>query len=162
PMAAAIVPGTLWSAANDLYFVQNIRLKGIHGLMFVDEVALVSVPDAIQLGWTPDVAPVLSPPVAAPVTPSQRAGFADCIVPPVVLSVDPTGGPLVQTAAQRTTVTIVGTGFASAGPVSVAFGGLAADAVQVNDGATLTCLAPQAAAPGPVTVTVSNSAGTGS
>jgi IPT/TIG domain-containing protein len=161
PAAAAIAPATLLSAATDFYYLQNRRLKGIHSLLFIDEVALVSVPDAIQRGWAPGtVEPVQVPPPPAAATPSP-AIFAECLVPPVILAVDPAGGPIAQTTAERqTAVTIKGSGFAD--PLSVTFGGRPAAAVRVIDGTTITCLAPQGTTPGPVTVTVSSTAGTAS
>jgi hypothetical protein len=158
PAGGGATPSTLWSAATDLYFLQDIRLKGIHSLMFIDEVALVSVPDAIHRGWEPGtVEPVQAPPPPVATAPPP-AVFADCLTPPVVFAVDPTGGPIAQTTAERqTAVTIKGSGFAA--PVNVTFGGRPAAAVRVVDGATITCLAPQATTPGPVAVTVSSAAG---
>ena len=91
--------------------------------------------------------------------PSPPASFADCGVPPVLLAVDPGGGPVAPPPGQPTSVTITGSGFIVAGPVSVTFGNLAATAVQVVNATTLTCNAPQAKAPGLVTLTVTTSAG---
>jgi hypothetical protein len=59
------------------------RLKGIHSLLAIDEVALVSVPDAVHLGWSPAVPP---PPPAVPASPPaapppDRSDFRDCTVP---------------------------------------------------------------------------------
>jgi hypothetical protein len=156
PAPAAIAPATLSTAATDLYFLQDIRLKGIHSLMFVDEVALIAAPDAVQTGWTQtDAEPVVTLPPAAVVVPSPAAGFTVCVVTPTVLAVDPTGGPM----AGGTLVTITGTAFQSADTVTVSFNGQAASAVAVIDDTTLTCVSPQASIPGPVAVTVSNSAG---
>jgi len=151
-------PSVLWSAATDLYFLQDIRLQGIHSLMFVDEAALIGVPDAVQRGWTPGLLPLIPPPLAAAGAPPPRGVFADCAVPPVLLSVEPTFGPVVG----GTEVRITGSGFQPADTVNVTFSGRAAVSVQVIDETTLTCKTPPAAAPGPVTVAVANSAGTAS
>jgi hypothetical protein len=156
--AGVTAPPVLWSAATDLYFLQDIRLKGIHSLMFVDEVALIGVPDAVQRGWGPGVVPLAPTPPGATGAPPPRGVFADCAVAPVLLSVDPTFGPV----AGGTEVRITGSGFQSADPVNVTFSGRAAVSVQVIDETTLTCQTPPAAAPGPVTVAVANSAGTAS
>jgi len=160
PQAAAIAPAALLSTATDLYFLQDIRLKGIHGLMFVDEVALVGVPDAIQLGWAPGPAQSLLAPSGATGAASPIAvGFVDCAVAPQILAVDPTSGPV----AGGTPITITGSGFADAGALSVSFGGVAATAVRTNTaGTTITCLTPQATATGPVAVAIGTSLGSAS
>ncbi len=53
----AVTPATLLSAANDLFYLQDRKLRGLHSLMFVDEVALIGMPDAIQLGWSLEAPP---------------------------------------------------------------------------------------------------------
>jgi hypothetical protein len=89
----AVTPSTLLSAASDLFYLQDTKLKGIHGLTFVDEVALIAAPDAIQLGWAPQPSlSVSTPPVVAPAAPS--ATFSECAAPPSLLSVDPGSGSL--------------------------------------------------------------------
>lgn len=59
------------------------RLHGIHALIGVDEVALVSAPDAVHLGWSP--APPPPPPPASepppPPPPVDWSDFRDCAVP---------------------------------------------------------------------------------
>jgi uncharacterized protein len=57
-------------------------LHGIHALTSVDEVALISMPDAVHLGWSPGA----PPPAASPVHPAQPpppdwSRFRDCAVP---------------------------------------------------------------------------------
>ncbi|MCO6434997.1 hypothetical protein, partial [Nitrosomonas nitrosa] len=42
---------SLMAAATDQYYVQNKRLYGLHSLAFIDEVALISIPDANHRGW---------------------------------------------------------------------------------------------------------------
>jgi phage tail sheath protein FI len=152
-------PATLLSAATYRYFLQDINLKGIHSLMFVDEVALIGVPDATQLGWTPGSAETPLPPAGATgKAPPAAACFVDCAVAPTIVSVDPTIGPLNGV----TPVTITGSGFANAGPIGVTFDGRAATDLQASSGTTITCVAPQATAPGPVSVTVTTAVGSAS
>jgi hypothetical protein len=158
----AVSAASLLALATDRYFVQNIRLKGVHALTFVDEAALIAVPDALHLGWgSGEIQPPMA--TAAAVTVHSRGpGFTDCGKPPVVLAVDPSGGPVAPPVDKRTIVTITGSGFPADGSLSVSFGGVAATGVQVVDATTLTCSAPQAKAPGAVDVTVTTSAGSAS
>jgi hypothetical protein len=160
--SVSLAAASLLAAATDRYFLQDVRLKGIHSLMFVDEVALIAVPDAVNLGWSPgDIVPMSAPPVFnAP--PTQTNGFADCGIPPALLSVDPSGGPVSTAGGPPTLVTITGSRFTDSGTVSVSFGALAATNVQVVGPTTLTCLVPQASAPGAVTVTVTTVNGSAS
>jgi hypothetical protein len=159
PSGGLTAPSTLLSAATDLYFVQDIRLKGIHSLMFVDEVALIGVPDATQRGWAPGPHDLISPPSRPSRAPAPRAVFADCAVPPVrIISVDPAFGPV----AGGTTVEITGSGFQPADTISVTFGGRAVAAIQVRDATKLSCRTPAATASGPTTVAIATSAGTAS
>jgi hypothetical protein len=56
-------------------------LHGIHALIGIDEVALISVPDAVHLGWSPAVPP--HPPTPAPPVPPAPpdwSHFRDCAV----------------------------------------------------------------------------------
>lgn len=73
----------LMTAALDRYYTQNRRLHGLHSLMFIDEVALLAVPDAEQRGWpepdeifSPPEEEIVSPPV---VSPPDAAEFHDCV-----------------------------------------------------------------------------------
>ena len=57
------------------------QLQGIHSLIGVDEVALISVPDAVHLGWSPAVPahlPTPTPPI--PPAPPDWSSFRDCAV----------------------------------------------------------------------------------
>ena len=67
------------------------QLHGIHALIGVDEVALVSVPDAVHLGWSP-AAPVPAPKAAqaAQPPPPDWSSFRDCVVPKSSSSPPPT------------------------------------------------------------------------
>lgn len=61
---------------------QQRQLDGIHALIAIDEVALISVPDAVHLSWSPAVPPASpqpSPPV--PPKPPNWSHFRDCAVP---------------------------------------------------------------------------------
>ncbi|MGO9428651.1 IPT/TIG domain-containing protein [Rhodoblastus sp.] len=159
PAAAALAPATLLASANDLYFLRNQRLKGVYSLMFVDEVALIAAPDAVQTGWTKSPIGQPSPPLPAAVAVSPTsAAFATCPQAPTILAVAPTGGPTIG----GTPVTISGAAFPSMTPPLVTFGGVAADDVVVLNSTALTCTSPRALAPGQAAVTVSNSAGASS
>ena len=62
-----------------------VALTGIHSLIDTDEVAMICVPDAAQLGWTPSAAappPAAAPPSAAPVPPVDWSDFRACALPP--------------------------------------------------------------------------------
>ena len=157
--SGAVTPATLLSAATDLFYLQDSKLKGIHGLTFVDEVALTAAPDAIQLGWAPQ--PSLSvppPPVVVPATPSTT--FSACAPPPSLLSVDPGSGSL----SGGTHVTLTGANFrfAGDGAVTVVFDRRPATDVTIGGDESVSCVSPPGAEPGPVTVTVSNDNGSGS
>jgi hypothetical protein len=155
PAGGAATPATLLAAATDLYFLQDIKLKGVHSLMFLDEVALIGAPDAIQLGWAPQV-PLALPPTATPPAPPAPALFTDCRPAPSLLSVDPASGSI----GGGTPVTLSGEGFAT--DVTVTFGSRPATAVSVTDDRTLSCTSPPGPSTGPVTVTVTNATGSSS
>jgi hypothetical protein len=159
PVRGTLAPSTLLSAAIDLYFLQDIKLKGIHSLMFVDEVALIAVPDAIQLGWQSPPVPIPSP-SSTTATPPQRATFGVCPLPPALLSITPGSG----TVAGGTSVTITATDFrfTASSEVTVVFDRRNATSVTIVDDDTLTCLTPPAASAGPVTVKVTDDAGSSS
>src|SRR5215469_3839124 len=61
---------------------QQRQLDGIHSLIGIDEVALISVPDAVHLSWSPAVRPA-SPQAPPPVLPKPPnwSHFRDCAVP---------------------------------------------------------------------------------
>ena len=72
----------LAGAAFDRYYVQNRRLRGLHSLFFIDEVALVSVCDAVHREWErvePVIgSPTVSPPIESPPPPPDLSEFHDC------------------------------------------------------------------------------------
>ena len=51
------------------------RLKGIHALLGIDEIAIVAAPDAVQAGWIPRAIPPIPPPV--PSAPRPQPGPSD-------------------------------------------------------------------------------------
>jgi hypothetical protein len=57
PLHGAMIESsrTLMAAAFDRYYLQNRRLHGLHSLLFVNEVALIAVPDAVHRGWPSDI-----------------------------------------------------------------------------------------------------------
>jgi hypothetical protein len=152
----AATPGTLLAAASDRYFLQNVRLTGIHGLMFVDEVASIAVPDAMQPGWTAGLA---EPPTTATVgvapLPAAPATFATCDKPPLLVSVQPDSGALAGGAL----VSLGGTELEDV--TTVTFGSQKA-AIQSVSATAIVCIVPPGLAAGNVAVTASNFAGTSS
>jgi hypothetical protein len=90
---------TIMTAAFDRFYVQNRRLHGLHSLLFVDEVALIAIPDAVHRGWLPaevespphSLQPVLTLPLAAPVDWSL---FHNCEPQPGVAAPPATVPPL--------------------------------------------------------------------
>jgi uncharacterized protein len=61
---------------------QPRQLRGIHALIGVDEVALISVPDAVQRGWSPGARPPAAKPApAAPPPPPDWSRFRCCPAP---------------------------------------------------------------------------------
>jgi len=133
-----------------------IQLTGIHALIDVDEVAMISVPDAAHLGWTsiaPVQGPVPPPPLAPAPPPAGWSGFRSCAAPPpapMVGRITPASGP----ATGGTVVTISGSSLSGG---SVTFG--AAAAASVPAGAT-SCTATSPAGTGTVDVTVTTTGGT--
>ena len=133
-----------------------IQLTGIHSLIDVDEVAMISVPDATQLGWTPTATQPMTPAPAPPPPAPQRANwsaFRACAPPPpvpVVTGIAPAGGP----GTGGTEVTVTGTGLSGG---TVAFGGTAAASVSCT---STSCTAVSPAGTGTVDVTVTTAGGT--
>jgi hypothetical protein len=85
PNLAVQLPGeSLRRAAGERHQSRGLRLRGMHALMFVGEVALVALPDATHGDWAPATAetPPPKPPPAPP--PPVHAKFAPC--DPVVVS----------------------------------------------------------------------------
>lgn len=66
PALAGLSRDTLWPEARRRFFVDGVPLRGVHATMPLEDVALVAVPDAAQVGWRDElVAPV--PPLPVPV-----------------------------------------------------------------------------------------------
>jgi hypothetical protein len=93
---------TLMTTAFDRYYVQDRRLRGLFSLLFVDEVALLSVPDAVHRPWgpaDPAVTPTPPPPPPSPPAPPTcppPASFAPCAqpaAPPTTGSARPAATP---------------------------------------------------------------------
>lgn len=78
--------GPLIKEAFDRYYVQDKRLQGLHCLLFIDEVALISCPESTHRGWALQKTAVLLPPVSSPpiTSPPQlpdNSEFHDCNLP---------------------------------------------------------------------------------
>jgi hypothetical protein len=156
--------GALMATAADRYYVQDMSLIGMHSLMFVDEVALVCVPDAVHRGWkrrTGVEGSILSPSLAPKpaLKPCPPVGpFADCLSPPTVSKVEPAIGP----RRGGTQVMVTGTGFTAGNETTVTFDKSPARNSQVISDTSLSCITPAAVLSGPVTVEVVNANGSGS
>ena len=151
-------PDMLHVAAFNQLYVQNRRLRGLHSLFFLDEVALASLPDAAHRGWQP--APPPDPETVIPSEPDPYTGeeFLVCELPPLVEHIQPAQGSTLG----GTYVTISGQRFGSTEQTAVTFNGVPAGDVVVLDENTLNCTAPPAFGPGPAVVAVSSWFGTGS
>lgn len=153
---------TLPAAAFDRRYLQRRPLRGLHSLFFIDEVALVSLPDAPHRAWQPDT-PLPAPPPPRPARPSPEApcpapaDFVACDRPPAVRDVLPYYGRL----AGGLTATLLGDGFAAGDTPRVFFGRRPAEAVVVVSDDVLTCRVPAGASVGPVVVRVETDDGAG-
>jgi hypothetical protein len=148
----------LMQAAFDRYYIQNERLRGLHSLIFIDEVALVSLPDIVHSAWQPNLDPTPDPFKASKPRPYDGSQFLICQGPPLVDRVLPAQGYTLG----GTQVTIRGKGFTTNEQTGVAFGGQAAGSVIVDSETSLTCIAPPNSHAESVDVTVSNWFGTAS
>ncbi len=66
--------------AFNRYYVQNRRLHGIHSLLFLPEVALIAVPDAVHRPWSTLLTPPDPPPPEPSATPPDWTAFQGCPV----------------------------------------------------------------------------------
>ena len=87
----------LLATALELATIDERRLDGIHALTFVDDVALVAVPDAAHRPWGPvsAVVPVPAPPVVPQAAPNpcvDDEAFEACDRPPTIIDVSPDSG----------------------------------------------------------------------
>jgi hypothetical protein len=64
--------------AFNRYYVQNWRLRGLHSLLYLAEVALIAVPDAVHRQWSDQQAPPDPPPPEPPVEPVDWTSFQGC------------------------------------------------------------------------------------
>ena len=160
----ALGPGeshrTLMQTAFDLHYLQGRRLRGLHSLLFIDEIGLVSTPDAPHYRWekgvsVPQVVPAKPPPPAAEPDCPPKTGFANCNRPPAILEVKPHFGPLDK----ETLVSVRGEFFASGANVRLFFGRGRAEIVAVVSSTELIVNAPPGVRLGPVDVTVENENG---
>lgn len=162
--ASASGPGeshrTLMQTAFDLHYVQGRELRGLHSLLFLDEVAVVAAPDACHDPWQPGVPeavpapPRPAPPDLEPPCP-PAADFAACNRPPVIHEVEPYYGR----ADVETAVIVRGEGFSSSSTMKVFFGMRPAEGLQVLSSQELAATAPPGVRPGPVDVVVQNPQG---
>jgi len=147
-------PGTdaLMADAFDLVYRQGRRLRGLHGLLAVDEVALISVPDAVQPGWPAPAVTGSEQGAETPIAETPAAlpdGFLACATAVRIDRVQPDFGP----HAGGTLVRISGQGLVP-GATRVTFGEVPASEVRVGDDQTLSCRTPPAVQAGTVQVSV--------
>ncbi|HEX5163936.1 MAG TPA: IPT/TIG domain-containing protein, partial [Thermomicrobiales bacterium] len=162
PSDPSLRTAELMGNAFDIQYVQNKRLRGLHSLLWIDEVALISVPEAVQRNWSPAapppgdvVLPAREPAAPEPCPPSGP--FLYCIRPPEIAEIEPATGPL----RGGTQVVVRGEGFDPLGATTVSFDGVPASDVVVLSGIELHCTTPTAGVARPVVVDVTTSAGTG-
>lgn len=155
---------TLLQTAFDLHYVQGRELRGLHSLLFIEEVAVVAAPDACHDPWgpgEPEDAPIPPAPEAAPtVTPCPPAAdFAACNRPPVLTPGPATLTPYYGPWDRETPVIVRGEGFTSSLTTTLLFGLRPAEDLQVVSSTELRATAPTGVRPGPVDVTVRNEFG---
>lgn len=146
-------PGIAALAGNAFARVyhEDLRLRGLHGLLYIDEVALVAVPDATQPGWLAGTAGRAERGMDTPAeneSPPLPVGFMGC-APPLQIDVMQ---PAFGSTAGGTQVRFRGRGFVPE-VTRIAFGGVPAVEVRVADPENLSCLTPAAVEAGTVTVT---------
>lgn len=66
--------------AFNRYYVQNRRLRGIHSLLFLPELALLAVPDAVHRPWGRELVPPDPSPPEPPEPPPDWSAFHGCPV----------------------------------------------------------------------------------
>jgi hypothetical protein len=102
---ASVGVRTLIATANDLLHLsaEPRRLRGIHSLIPVDDVALISAPDLAHIGWEMVDPPIFTDPEPPDEEPDEPKGFHDCPVPPPevdddeaapVIMLDPAGADM--------------------------------------------------------------------
>jgi hypothetical protein len=152
PERPSLSGAALLSQAFHKYYVQDRRLRGMHSLLFVDEIALLAVPDAAQQPWPA----ASSEPLTATPKPAEPAEqpptFIDCQQPPLITAVIPNEADIDG----QIPVTITGAYFDDTADTAVTFGQQPATDVQVINSRLLTCTLPPAPARGLVDVSVSN------
>jgi hypothetical protein len=103
--------GALMNEAVDRFYLQNKRLRGMHSLMFIDEVALLSTPESTHRGWrlkapesSPPVTspPVTSPPITSPPQLPDNSQFHYC--DPAIVPEPPVTAAPVATEPQLATL----------------------------------------------------------
>jgi hypothetical protein len=147
---------TLMQTAFDFHYLRGRRLRGLHSLLFLDEVALISAPDAVHHPWE-GAEPSMSTPPRPPAPDPEpdcppQDDFILCDNPPTIHTVDPYYGQLDA----ETPVTIHGEGFTEPSEMRVLFGGRPAAQIEVQSGTELTAIAPTGVRLGPIDVTVEN------
>ncbi len=150
------VANSLMTTAIDRYYRQNRRLYGLHSLTFINEVALISLPDANHRGWQSGKEierQVHDANANQPNVPTKT--FVDCLAAPNVQTIEPSWGPVTG----GTQVIVTGSGFTL--ETSISFAGNRGLEVQVLDSTQLQCITPVAGNAGPVTVEVKTKYGSG-
>ncbi len=85
--------------AFNRYYVQNRRLRGLHSLLYLPEVALVAAPDAVHRPWGAELVPPDPPPPEPPDLPPDWAAFQGCPVEDSAPGDPPPAGPAASSAA---------------------------------------------------------------
>ena len=61
PSLAGLSRDTLWPEARRRFFVDDTALRGMHAVLPLEDVAVVAVPDAAQIGWREELVVPASP-----------------------------------------------------------------------------------------------------
>ena len=151
---------TLMQTAFDLHYVQGRDLRGLHSLLFLDDVAVVAVPDACHDPWRseePEPAPIPPRPTPVSAVPScpPVADFAACNRPPAIREIEPYHGRFDA----ETAVIVRGEGFSSSSTTKLFFGVRPAEGLRVLNSEALAVIAPPGVRPGPIDVIVQNEHG---
>ncbi len=155
PDLRGVGPRALLGEAFNKYYLEDRRLRGLHSLLYLDEVAQLSLPDAIHRHWAKaETVPVTDTIKLPTPPPSDKMTFAACGLPPEITAVVPNRGDV----RGGDTVAILGARFDLGTPV-ISFGNEIGTNVQIIASTMATVVTPKSAVAGFTTVTFTNERG---